>query len=382
MNETNYSVKSASSCPVKFLLAKKDIICCSKCPFIPFIELKEKDNNIIVSLICQNQHKEEKDIYTFLNDIKNIRPNKNTCEKCNQLQNNKTNPISYCLNCNLILCDKCKSLHQIDHSIIFKRNINSHCIKHLKKFKAYCINCNLNLCNECIEEHESHKTVDLNKNLIQEEEIERYKKLIKTSENHLSNIQNTFNSMINMIKIKIENLQKLIKQYIIINNLEIKFAKEIISIYQNEESVKNINYQIIMNVRNNLRFSFAEIPKNDNIFKQSLKFEEYLLSNNNILYIKKKFKKNIKNNVIASLICNFSNKENEQRKYCLKIKDNIKYPGDIGYEMKSYKEDLFSIELDIKGKKYILQNEKIYTKEMMEKTINKLYYLLKKNIKI
>ena len=95
-----------------------------------------------------------------------------------------------------------------------------------------------------------------------------------------------------------------------------------------------------------------------------------------------KFKKNIKNNVIASLICNFSNKENEQRKYCLKIKDNIKYPGDIGYEMKSYKEDLFSIELDIKGKKYILQNEKIYTKEMMEKTINKLYYLLKKNIKI
>ena len=102
MNETNYSVKSASSCPVKFLLAKKDIICCSKCPFIPFIELKEKDNNIIVSLICQNQHKEEKDIYTFLNDIKNIRPNKNTCEKCNQLQNNKTNPISYCLNCNFM----------------------------------------------------------------------------------------------------------------------------------------------------------------------------------------------------------------------------------------------------------------------------------------
>ena len=26
MNETNYSVKSASSCTVKFLLAKKDII--------------------------------------------------------------------------------------------------------------------------------------------------------------------------------------------------------------------------------------------------------------------------------------------------------------------------------------------------------------------
>ena len=48
MNDTNYSSKTSVTCPVKLLLAKKDIIRCPKCPYIPFIEVKQKENNIII----------------------------------------------------------------------------------------------------------------------------------------------------------------------------------------------------------------------------------------------------------------------------------------------------------------------------------------------
>ena len=162
------------------------------------------------------------------------------------------------------------------------------------------------------------------------------------------------------------------------NNLEIKFTKEILSIYQNEESVKNINYQIIMNVRNNLRFSFVEIPKAENVFLRAIKFGDYLTSNNNILY---NTNSKIKKNVFGSLICNFENKNNEQKNYCIKLRNNIKFPIDIGYEIKSFKEDIFSIQFLLNGKIYLLQNEKNYSNEMMINTLNKLYNLLNSNKK-
>ena len=374
MNDTNYSSKTSVTCPVKLLLAKKDIIRCSKCPYIPFIQVKQKENKIIVLSKCQNNHIIEKDINTFLNEIKNSKQNLKICDSCSEIQNGKTNPINYCINCNLNLCDKCKLLHNNNHNIILTKNLNSTCPKHGKKFLNYCKNCNLNICSNCIDQHENHKIENLKKNLIQDDEIERYRKLIKTSENHLNNVQKVYNNIINDLKRKIDILQKELKEYIMNNNLEIKFTKEILSIYQNEESVKNINYQIIMNVRNNLRFSFVEIPKAENVFLRAIKFGDYLTSNNNILY---NTNSKIKKNVFGSLICNFENKNNEQKNYCIKLRNNIKFPIDIGYEIKSFKEDIFSIQFLLNGKIYLLQNEKNYSNEMMINTLNKLYNLLK-----
>jgi hypothetical protein len=376
MNDTNYSSKTSVTCPVKLLLAKKDIIRCPKCPYIPFIEVKQKENNIIILSKCQNNHIIERDINIFLNEIKNSKQNIKICDSCSETQNGKTNPINYCINCNLNLCDKCKLSHNNNHTFILTKNLNSTCPKHGKKFLNYCKTCNLNICNNCIEQHESHKIENLKKNLIQDDEIERYKKLIKTSENHLNNVQNVYNKIIKDLKQKIDILQKELKEYIMINNFEIKFTKEILSIYQNEEIAKNINYQIIMNVRNNLRFSFVEIPKAENVFLRAIKFEDYLTSNNNILY---NSKSKLKKNVIGSLICNFENKNIEQKNYCIKLRNNIRFPIDIGYEIKSFKEDIFSIQFMLNGKIYLLQNEKNYSNEMMINTLNKLYNLLNPN---
>ena len=80
-----------------------------------------------------------------------------------------------------------------------------------------------------------------------------------------------------------------------------------------------------------------------------------------------------------TLICFFEHGNEEQKNYCIKLRNNIKFPIDIGYEIKSFKEDIFSIQFMLNGKIYLLQNEKNYSNEMMINTLNKLYNLLNSN---
>ena len=198
------------------------------------------------------------------------------------------------------------------------------------------------------------------------------------AENHISSIQNFMNILLNELKEKIDNLQKLEKEIEDLNNLEIKFAKEMISTYQIEDNGKNMNYQIIHNLRNNLRFSFVEISKNGNAFLKGFKLEEYFNSGlNNVILTRRNIerKKSIPN-VIAALICNFENQSEEQKTYCLKLRDNVRYPGNIGYEIKAVKDQPFSIKCAVGGKFFLLQNEKNFSLDTMRVTLAKFYKLL------
>ena len=100
---------------------------------------------------------------------------------------------------------------------------------------------------------------------------------------------------------------------------------------------------------------------------------------NNILFTRKSGERRNSNlpKVIAALICNFENKNEEQKIYCLKLRDNIKYPGNIGYEIKSVTNEPFSIQLAFGGKIYTLQNEKKFTDDMLMSTLSKFYKLLR-----
>ena len=134
-----------------------------------------------------------------------------------------------------------------------------------------------------------------------------------------------------------------------------------------------------MNVRNNLKFSFTEIPKSEKTFIKAFKFQEYIKNNlSHILYIRSnQIKINNIQNVIATLICSFENNNDEQKLYCMKLKDNIKFPGNIGYEIKSVTNEPFSIQLAFGGKIYTLQNEKKFTDDMLMSTLSKFYKLLR-----
>ena len=377
------SESSLNNCPVKLLLAKKDILRCSKCPYTPFVELTEKNNNVIVVSLCQNNHKEEKSLKAYLDQIKNQNQNQSfTCSICKVQKKDKDiiSSMNYCINCKNYICEKCKGSHEKDksHNVTLLKDLNSICPKHQKRFFRFCVNCKSNICTHCLEEHESHNTEQLSKVAIPSNEIEKYKNLIKTAENHISSIQNFMNTLLNELKDKIDNLQKLEKQYEELNNLEIKFAKEMISTYQIEDNGKNMNYQIVHNLRNNLRFSFVEISKNGNAFLKGYKLEEYFTSglNNVILTRRNVERKKSFSSVIAALICNFEHQSEEQKLYCLKLRDNVRYPGNIGYEIKSVKDQPFSIKCAVGGQFYLLQNEKNFSMDTMKITLAKFYKLL------
>ena len=76
-----------------------------------------------------------------------------------------------------------------------------------------------------------------------------------------------------------------------------------------------------------------------------------------------------------TLICFFETKNEEQKNYCIKLKDSFKNEKTIRFEIKSVPNTPFSIQMKIKDKITVIQEE--YNEEVMEETLNKAYQLLK-----
>jgi hypothetical protein len=76
-----------------------------------------------------------------------------------------------------------------------------------------------------------------------------------------------------------------------------------------------------------------------------------------------------------TLICFFETKNEAQKNYCIKLKDSFKNEKTIRFEIKSVPNTPFSIQMKIKDKITVIQEE--YNEEVMEETLNKAYQLLK-----
>ena len=58
---------------------------------------------------------------------------------------------------------------------------------------------------------------------------------------------------------------------------------------------------------------------------------------------------------LPTLICTFEPKNQAQKQYCIKLKDNFNYPTSVKYEIKAYAGSTFSITLQIKGQSHPIQ---------------------------
>lgn len=76
-----------------------------------------------------------------------------------------------------------------------------------------------------------------------------------------------------------------------------------------------------------------------------------------------------------TLICFFEKGNEKQKDYCIKLKDNFFSEKTIRFEIKSVPNTPFSIQMKIKDKITVIQEE--YNEEVMEETLNKAYQLLK-----
>ena len=58
---------------------------------------------------------------------------------------------------------------------------------------------------------------------------------------------------------------------------------------------------------------------------------------------------------LPTLICTVEPKNEAQKQYCIKLKDNFNYPTSVKYEIKAYEGSTFNILLVIKGKNHSIQ---------------------------
>ena len=83
-----------------------------------------------------------------------------------------------------------------------------------------------------------------------------------------------------------------------------------------------------------------------------------------------------KDTTAPTLLCFFEQSNEEQKEYCIKLRDNFKCEKTIKYEIKSMPQVPFSIGIRIKGNTTIVQNVFDNSEQKMNETLQKIYDLL------
>ena len=257
---------------------------CLKCPFIPLMEINCDSKQTYIFSKCRNYHNYKKTLSEYLklnfqNQFCEI-----SCLKCKKKNNNKKIDFFYCGKCKNFYCENCKEKNS--HIQINLNKFDSFCVEHDDKIISYCEICAKNLCIYCQNEHnKNHKILSLSNLLLNNKEIENYSNQLNKAQNHLKKIEKICNEIIKKLQIKIEEIKNNFEQFKNINNLQINFAKNILEILKQKNKNRELNYEIITNVKNNFKFNYkdCEIFEYENIFQKAKKIENYLLNTSNFV---------------------------------------------------------------------------------------------------
>ena len=138
------------------------------------------------------------------------------------------------------------------------------CNKHLIQYISYCSYCNINLCSICEIKHYNHKdkVIVYKKEILDEKkkkEIENEIKIniskINEYKNEITQINNSFNNLIENIEDELDNYKKLYnKMIIILNNLTNYQNIKNILYFKNLNLIKDINIFLKENIINKLKY--------------------------------------------------------------------------------------------------------------------------------
>ena len=240
----------------KIIKKSKQIICpeCKENCLINFKDYKLNLNN------CDKKHIKENILLKNFNDLQIIDESLILCKNCFKSKEDVTdNLMYYCCNCNINLCLLCKLNHSKnngDHQLIDYDFKNYLCYKHGEKFISYCINCNKNLCDICeIEDKkQNHKFIHYS-DIVKDKDDNNIKDLrlkIDKLKDEKKNIKDDLLSQDIFNKV-IENLEI---YYDISNNIFINY------------SIRNKNYQLLMNFININNYNKAVIEDIDKIINE------------------------------------------------------------------------------------------------------------------
>ena len=314
---------------------KKDdinIFHCRNCFNTPLLGIKYTPEEILIQECCKCNHKYVTNLETFHQNYKNYKIN---CLRCK----NEIDCLHYnfCLTCIHYYCDKCIKFHNYNNTIhkVIKANDNINiCRKHHQSYYAYCLDCPIPLCLYCNEKHSKHNIFNYFDEIINKEEIEKYKTLLENSKQKLIEYNIISKEIVKQLKEQVEKIVKGLDFFLRMNEYELNIINNILNMYEESYNKSLLNYEIIFNVKNILQFNdyfgnFSEISetipfnekikninlflsnKNNYILKESSIDNKFLQNHN--LHIEDKNKDNNKD-----LNFNISNKFFEEMK-CFKI---------------------------------------------------------------
>ena len=227
-----------------------DIIC-PICKTSAIIEIDGLNLNIIN---CENFHRISKlkfDVYDEYEFDLDDRSEKNIdklrkmemlkCQLCSGHIAEDTPPENkiYICTCGENLCSSCfKNHNDIDHHKIEYKYKNYYCLTHGKEFNSYCLDCNMNICQLCKDLH------------LDNHEILEYQYL-KPKSDYIDKLFNKIEEQKKELNKFVENSRKVI--YDIINEIQ-DYINKYISIENTllfrYSELKTLNFQLLQNLRN------------------------------------------------------------------------------------------------------------------------------------
>jgi hypothetical protein len=198
----------------------KELFRCNECLQTIFLGIEYKANTIKINSLCEEYHiGENEEIEYFLNN------------------NFGVSEYEYDTICN-------NSEHEGE------------------KLIGFCLQCLCGYCNLCKEENEHNlHLLKLNEEIkLNDIEVNYYKITLNHFEKKFQNIELKLNNLKEIMGM--EELNKLIDNYIKFNKLEICFAEEILCEYITHQN-DNFNYKLPINVRNVLKFNNIIYPSSN-----------------------------------------------------------------------------------------------------------------------
>ena len=242
---------------------------CPECLLIPFIKIIFENDKIFIETKCENSHLNKIDINNYLNTInsKSIK-----CYFCNK----KKDDLYYWQEEKKFYCTFCKN--NIPDKCISKNKFDSKCKIDLNDYFQFCEKCFKNQCIYCTCKHENNDKSRYE--LISNKEIENIKKNLEKGKDLINEIEIMAKNLYSNFLKEFENNINEFKEK---NRKIILLCSKILDCYIHHMTNKNINFQLIQNVKNIL--NFKDFSKQLS-FQDFINLKNYLIieiNNNNII---------------------------------------------------------------------------------------------------